>query len=140
MEGVMQRLVSSSKFQDVNAWVRDIIQLRLMEALTQSQHNYTTLLLPILERKLKRSAPVLLTRPALLAHTVYQSLIFDSSLRDMGYEFVLDKREAHDERREAKRGGISKVILDQKDWFNAWLEGEKQCGFNLLSIQLRSWV
>lgn len=80
---------------------------------------------------------MLLTRPALLAHTVYQSLIFDSSLRDMGYEFVQDKREAHDERGQAERGGISKVILDQKDWFSAWLEGEKKCGFNFLSIQSR---
>ncbi|KAF8559367.1 RINT-1 family protein [Imleria badia] len=110
MEGVMQRLISGSKFQDVNAW-----------------HNYTTLLLPILERKLKRSVPVLLTRPALLAHTVYQSLIFDSGLRDMGYAFVQDNRGANDdEKREPERGGISKVILDQKDWFNAWLEGEKK--------------
>ncbi|KAF8446227.1 TIP-1 family-domain-containing protein [Boletus edulis BED1] len=110
MEGVMQRLISGSKFQDVNAW-----------------HNYTTLLLPILERKLKRSVPLLLTRPALLAHTVYQSLIFDSSLRDMGYEFSQENRDANgDERTEAERGGISKVILDQKDWFNAWLEGEKK--------------
>lgn len=111
-----------------------------MEVPTQSQHNYTSLLLPILERKLKRSVPVLLTRPALLAHTVYQSLIFDSSLRDMGYEFAQDKREAHDERKEAEQGGISKVILDQKDWFNAWLEGEKKCKFNLSSIRLRSWT
>lgn len=84
---------------------------------------------------------MLLARPALLAHTVYQSLIFDSSLREMGYEFVVqDKREAHDERREAEQGGISKVILEQKDWFNAWLEGEKKCGFNLLFIRLRSWA
>ncbi|KAN0100870.1 RINT-1 / TIP-1 family domain containing protein [Tylopilus felleus] len=110
MEGVIQRLISGSKFQDVNAW-----------------HDYTTLLLPILERKLKRSVPMLLTRPALLAHTVYQSLLFDSSLRDMGYEFVPANREAkEDEKREAERGGISKVVLDQKDWFNAWLEGEKK--------------
>lgn len=74
---------------------------------------------------------MLLTRPALLAHTVYQSLLFDSSLRDMGYEFVPANREAkEDEKREAERGGISKVVLDQKDWFNAWLEGEKKCMFN----------
>lgn len=110
-----------------------------MEVPTPSQHNYTTLLLPILERKLRRFVPVLLTRPALLAHTVYQSLVFDSSLRDMGYEFVQDKRE-DDERREAEQGGISKVILDQKDWFNAWLEGEKKCRLNLISVQLSPWT
>lgn len=31
MEGVMQRLISGSKFKDVNAWVRDVISLRRME-------------------------------------------------------------------------------------------------------------
>lgn len=128
MEGVMQRLVSGSKFQDVNVWVRDTVWHCLVEVPTHLQHNYTTLLLPILERKLKRSVPLLLTRPALLAHTVYQSLIFDSSLREMGYEFVQDNRGANnDEKRENERGGISKVILGQKDWFDAWLEGEKKC-------------
>lgn len=55
----------------------------------------------------------------------------------MGYEFVQDSREANDdEKREAERGGISKVILNQKDWFNAWLEGEKKCMLNHLSIRL----
>lgn len=106
-----------------------------------SQHDYTSLLLPILERKLKRSVPLLLTRPALLAHTVYQSLIFDSSLRDMGYEFVQDKQEVPDEgKREAERGGISKVILDQKDWFKAWLEGEKKCMLIIYQTSLWAYV
>ncbi|KIK99787.1 hypothetical protein PAXRUDRAFT_822405 [Paxillus rubicundulus Ve08.2h10] len=110
MENIVQRLVSSSKFQQVNAW-----------------HNYTTLLLPILERKLKRSIPLLLTHPALLAHTVYQSLVFDTSLRELGYEFSQDKKKAGDsERKYEEEGGISRVILDQKDWFNAWLDGEKK--------------
>ncbi|KAF9229614.1 hypothetical protein BS17DRAFT_805254 [Gyrodon lividus] len=110
MESVVQRLLSSSKFQHVNAW-----------------HNYTTLLLPILERKLKRSVPLLLTHPALLAHTVYQSLVFDTSLREMGYEFGQDKQKAGDsERKDEEQGGISRVVLDQKGWFNAWLEGEKK--------------
>lgn len=42
----------------------------------------------------------------------------------MGYEFVQveGKHEA-----EAEEGGISRVILDQKAWFDAWLEGEKKC-------------
>lgn len=136
MEGVMQRLISGSKFQGVNAWVRGIISLCFIGTPTPLQHNYTTLLLPILERKLKRSVPALLTRPALLAHTVYQSLIFDSSLRDMGYEFIEDKQGAHDDRMEAERGGISNVILNQKDWFNAWLEGEKKCTFTVVFFNL----
>ena len=59
----------------------------------------------------------------------------------MGYEFLQDKQETHgDERRDAAQGGISKVILDQKDWFNAWLEGEKKCRSNFLSVQLGPWL
>ncbi|KIJ68701.1 hypothetical protein HYDPIDRAFT_173364 [Hydnomerulius pinastri MD-312] len=114
MEGVVQRLFSSSKFHNVNAW-----------------HNYTTLLLPILERKLKRSIPLLLDHSALLAHTVYQSLVFDTSLREMGYEFMQGKQTAEEsDGKGEERGGISRVILDQTDWFNAWLEGEKKFADN----------
>lgn len=81
---------------------------------------------------------MLLARPGLLAHTVYQSLIFDSTLRDMGYEFIPDNQDTQsDEKREDAQGGVSKVILDEKDWFNAWLEGEKKCTLNLLSVRLR---
>ncbi|KAF9243838.1 TIP-1 family-domain-containing protein [Melanogaster broomeanus] len=114
MESIIQGLLSNSKFQHVNAWP-----------------NYITLLLPILERKLKRSVPLLLTHPALLAHTVYQSLVFDTSLREMGYEFPRDKRKAGEpEQQDEEQEGISRVILDQKHWFNAWLEGEKKCMAN----------
>ncbi|KAL4068308.1 TIP-1 family-domain-containing protein [Scleroderma yunnanense] len=106
MEGVVQRLLVGTRFQNVNAW-----------------YQYTTLLLGILDRKIKRSMPKLVDHPALLAHTIYQALIFDSTLRDLGYEFdaVANKNDE-----EMERGGISRIILDQKEWFDAWLEGEKK--------------
>lgn len=71
--------------------------------------------------------PKLLARPALLAHTIYQSLVFDSSLRELGYEFE-EVESKNDE--DMERGGISRIILDQKEWFDAWLEGEKKCTFH----------
>lgn len=106
MEGTVQRLLTGTKFQNVNAW-----------------HQYVKLLLGILERKVKRSVPQLLGRPALLAHTIYQSLLFDSSLRELGYEFdqVEGKKDG-----EAEKGGISRIILDENEWFDAWIEGEKK--------------
>ncbi|KAH7883865.1 RINT-1 family protein [Phlebopus sp. FC_14] len=109
MDGVVQNLLCGTTFQHINAW-----------------HNYTTLLLPILERKIKRSIPSLLTHPALLAHTVYQSLVFDTTLREMGYEFVSEEQPNDSDVQDVEKGGISRVILDQKEWFSAWLEGEKK--------------
>lgn len=99
------------------------------------QHHYVTLLLGILERKIKRSMPKLLAHPALLAHTIYQSLVFDSSLRELGYEFE-GVESKNDE--DMERGGISRIILDQKEWFDAWLEGEKKCTFRCHVERARS--
>jgi hypothetical protein len=78
-----------------------------------------------LERKLRRTVPTLLSHPALLAHTVYQALIFDSNMRELGYEFVVGA----EAKKAEEKGGISSVILCQKEWFDAWLEGEKKCKF-----------
>ncbi|KAJ8596789.1 hypothetical protein M405DRAFT_756987 [Rhizopogon salebrosus TDB-379] len=104
MENVVQRLLLGTRYQHVNAW-----------------QNYITLLVPILERKLRRTVPTLLSHPALLAHTVYQALTFDSNMRELGYEFVISTEAKKNE----EKGGISSVILGQKEWFDAWLEGEK---------------
>ncbi|KAG1754984.1 RINT-1 family protein [Suillus paluster] len=105
MENVIQRLLLGTKYQRVDAW-----------------QNYITLLVPILERKLRRTVPTLLSHPALLAHTVYQTLIFDSNMRELGYEFVVSAEAKKSE----EKGGVSSVILGQKEWFDAWLEGEKK--------------
>ncbi|KAI6045100.1 RINT-1 family protein [Pisolithus marmoratus] len=106
MEGVVQKLLAGTKFQNVSAW-----------------HQYVKLLVGVLERKIKRSVPQLLGRPALLAHTIYQSLLFDTSLRELGYEF--DQVEGKKDE-EVEMGGISRIILDEKEWFDAWIEGEKK--------------
>lgn len=98
----------------------------------QHQQNYITLLIPILERKLRRTVPTLLSHPALLAHTVYQTLIFDSNMRELGYEFVVSAEAKKTE----EKGGVSSVILCQKEWFDAWLEGEKKCKFLFTFVYL----
>ncbi|KAH7915139.1 TIP-1 family-domain-containing protein [Hygrophoropsis aurantiaca] len=113
MEKVVQSILGNTKYKNISAW-----------------HNYTMLLLPLPARKLRRTIPQLLSHPGLLAHTVYQTLIFDSALREMGYEFQqstgTEKKEEAKTDKGIERAGVSAVILDKKEWFDAWLEGEKK--------------
>lgn len=46
-------------------------------------------------------------------------------MRELGYEFVVGTEAKKTE----EKGGVSSVILCQKEWFDAWLEGEKKCKF-----------
>ncbi|KAG1864638.1 RINT-1 family protein [Suillus subalutaceus] len=122
MDNVIQRLLLGTKYQRVNAW-----------------QNYVTFLIPILERKLRRTVPTLISHPALLAHTVDQALIFDSNMRELGYEFVVGAEAKKTE----EKGGVSSVILCQKEWFDAWLEGEKKFAedqYNEIISSSDAWV
>jgi len=103
---VVQRLLASTKFNDVNAW-----------------GEFTCSLLPILSRHIKRTIPLLLSNPPLLAHTIYQALSFDASLRESGFSLygTLSGRFVDD----AEWKGISEVILGRKEWFDRWVEAEK---------------
>lgn len=42
---------------------------------------------------------------------------------EAGYEFVISAEAKKNE----EKGGISSVILGEKEWFDAWLDGEKKC-------------
>ena len=68
---------------------------------------------------------LLLPHPPLLAHTIYQALAFDEALRESGFSLndTLEKESTTWE-------GTSDVILGNKDWFDAWLEGERKCKLN----------
>jgi len=80
----------------------------------------------MLGRKLRKSMPELLQDPALLAQTIYQALVFDSQVKDDDFSLsgtyetlglaVIEEWE-----------GVSDVILGKKEWFDAWLEGERRC-------------
>lgn len=67
------------------------------------------LLLQPLRRKLRASVPLLLPHPALLAHTIFQALVFDASLRE-----------------EYGVGPLADEILRNEAWFEAWLDGERR--------------
>ena len=51
-----------------------------------TQSEFTMLLFPILLSMLRSRIPRLLDQPALLAHTVYQTVIFDDSIREGGFD------------------------------------------------------
>ncbi|KAI0308040.1 TIP-1 family-domain-containing protein [Multifurca ochricompacta] len=105
-DNVIQRLLVPTKFRDIDAW-----------------REFTSNLLPSLSRHIRRTMPMLLSHPPLLAHTIYQALAFDASLREDGFSLsgTLVGRYADD----AEWQGVSEVILGRREWFNRWVEGEK---------------
>lgn len=70
--------------------------------------------------------PALLPHPPLLAHTIYQALAFDDALREAGFSFVGTTQQSQSDPEKGWEG-MSDLILGQKDWFHAWILGERSC-------------
>ncbi len=68
--------------------------------------------------------PTLLPHPSLLAHTIYQALAFDAALVEDG--FSIAGTSASNGKLQKWRG-INEVILGEKEWFEAWMDGERKC-------------
>jgi hypothetical protein len=85
----------------------------------------------MLSRKIRKTVPLILHLPALLAHTIYQAISFDSSMREQGFDLpgtTVAQLAAREGRADTKLWeGISDVILGRDQWFDAWLEGERKC-------------
>lgn len=67
-----------------------------------------------------------------LAHTIYEALSFDSALREEGFDIdgtTAASRENDPDTVHGKWGGLSEVILGREEWFEAWMEGERECEF-----------
>ncbi|PCH33328.1 hypothetical protein WOLCODRAFT_111625 [Wolfiporia cocos MD-104 SS10] len=111
MENVLQTLLSTTEYQNIVAW-----------------REFALLLLPMLERKLRRTVPSLLVHPPVLAHTIYEALAFDISLKEEGFGVrgTSSESSSADDASADKWDGISEVILGRKEWFEAWMEGERQ--------------
>ncbi len=107
-----------------------------------TQREFTYLLLPLLHRKLRRTVPALVPHPPILAHTIYQALSFDSALREEGFEIrgtsatASKGKDGKQEEKEQKWEGASEVILGRREWFEAWMEGERVCKSSPLFILL----
>lgn len=82
---------------------------------------------------LKSRIPQLLSHPALLAHTIYQTVIFDDAVREGGFDFSAVSINSGTEPGEWE--GLAGVLLRQEDWFQQWLQGEKRCEQPPLLVQ-----
>lgn len=110
MNNNIQRLLNASHYKQINA-----------------HREFTRLLFPMLGRKIRKSMPELLQDTALLAQTIYQSVAFDTQVRDDGFALTgtylaLNKAAGQVEEWE----GVSEVILGRKEWFDSWLEAERR--------------
>ncbi|KAJ7042676.1 TIP-1 family-domain-containing protein [Mycena alexandri] len=103
MESVIQPLLSST---GIVAW-----------------REFTLLLFPLLSRKLRRSMPLLLPHPPVLAHTIYQALVFDAAVSEDGFSLAGTSAAVDNS---DKWDGVSDVVLGKEAWFSAWMEGEKK--------------
>ncbi|KIR53163.1 hypothetical protein I315_04199 [Cryptococcus gattii Ru294] len=86
--------------------------------------DFTLLLLPILLSLLRARIPHLLDHPALLAHTVYQTVVFDEAVRGGGFD--LKATSLYEGRDAPTWEGLVGVVLRESDWFERWLAGEKK--------------
>ncbi|KAI0095281.1 TIP-1 family-domain-containing protein [Irpex rosettiformis] len=114
MDNVIQPLLSQTEYRHIVAW-----------------REFTLLLLPLLSRKLRKTIPTLISHPPILAHTIYQALAFDSSLKEEGFDLggtsaaATEPQDKRSKAESSKWEGISEVILGEKEWFEAWMEGER---------------
>ncbi len=83
------------------------------------------LLLPILLDLLRARIPRLLDHPALLAHTIYQTVVFDEAIREGGFD--IDAVSIREGIENAPWEGLAGVLLKEQGWFEQWLAGEKKC-------------
>lgn len=110
MEHFIQPLIDKSPFHDINA-----------------QNEFTRLLFPILGRKIRKSVPQLLAQPSLLAHTIYQALLFDAAVRESGFTLANTWECRVTKQHKSKEWpGVADVILSHKSWFDEWMEAERR--------------
>lgn len=95
-------------------------------------------LLPLPLALLRHRFPYLLDHSALLAHTVYQTVVFDDSVRQNGFNYArtwnsfharqhLDDTSTSEEIADGEWIGLTEEVLGTDDWFERWLSGEKKC-------------
>ncbi|KAF8898463.1 TIP-1 family-domain-containing protein [Infundibulicybe gibba] len=107
MDSMIQNILEMNNHHEKYAW-----------------HEFCYLLFPILSRKLHHTIPSILSHPSLLAHTIYQALAFDSALTEEGFDISLTS--AAVDGKVDINPGISGIMLENHEWFDAWISGEKQ--------------
>jgi RAD50-interacting protein 1 len=94
------------------------------ELRNSAKTDFITGLLNDLQRKLRKTMPQVLQQPALVSHTIHEVLTFDQTLRER-YAYTAPDTSAF-------KLGLAQVIVGNSEWFNAWLNMEKQCTFPVI--------
>lgn len=97
---------------------------------TDAMTDFITALLRPLTKKIRASMPQLLGMPSILAHTLYQALHFDHSIRNA---YSYSRRLADGKTGEWK--GTADIVLGNKAWFDGWRESERKCKIPVTSHQ-----
>nr|ODN88505.1 hypothetical protein L204_06360 [Cryptococcus depauperatus CBS 7855] len=85
---------------------------------------FTLVLFPILLSLLRTRIPRLLGHPSLLAHTIYQTAVFDDAIRLQAFD--LKDTSLSEEKEAPLWEGLVGAVLREENWFESWLSGEKQ--------------
>jgi hypothetical protein len=118
---------------------------------------FTVSLLSTALSLLRLRIPKILDKPSLLAHTIYQTIVFDDAIRQGGFDLArtmyghrLAGRAAQLEGADGQSGtgdeqmdewqGLTGVVLRESGWYESWVKGEKQCGLNISVKQARASV
>ena len=91
------------------------------------QSEFAMLCFPILLKLLRSRIARLLDQPALLAHTIYQTVVFDDAVRDSGFNLSAVSISQGVEVGEWE--GLTGTLLHQAGWFDQWLAGERRCTY-----------
>ncbi|PKC16960.1 hypothetical protein RhiirA5_305604 [Rhizophagus irregularis] len=81
-----------------------------------AKNEFIRCLLVAVTRKLNNSVPTLLNSPQIFSHTVFETLQFDQTLRELHMYTPPGQDEW---------GGCVEVFTGKKEWFKAWLKVEK---------------
>ena len=97
-------------------------------AYVDSTSAFITALLPMLRSKISSTIAQVSNQPQLLSHLIHEVMTFDTTIRDeWGYS--------------GGRGlegwnGLAWEVLVLQDWFERWLQVEKDCMFDLFSFDV----
>jgi len=75
----------------------------------------------------------------MLAHTIYQTLAFDASIRDEGFTLA-GTSEGRDLSQTPEWEGVADIILGKKEAFDAWVDGETACVFLYMTFLADVWT
>ncbi|CAG8727016.1 937_t:CDS:2, partial [Acaulospora morrowiae] len=100
LQGAVQAIVDEAGFQMYHA-----------------KNDFIRCLLVAVIRKLNNNAPTLLNSPQVFSHTVFETLQFDQTLRELHMYVPPGEKEWK---------GCVDVFTGKKEWFKAWLKVEKE--------------